>query len=389
MRDADLPAILGGVPTQPQGPPAWPCADAEVLDAVQRACRDGSWGVYHGPHGPALAQALRDDFGIEHVVLCGSGTYAVELGLKALKIGPGDEVLLAAYDYPGNFLSIHAVGAMPVLVDIQPANWNLAIDRLDEAVRPATKAVLVSHLHGGIVPMRELTEWATERGLAVLEDAAQCPGAMIRGRRAGTWTDAGVISFGGSKLLSAGRGGALLTRHAEVAQRARTHQLRGNLVCPLSELPAAVLLPQLAKLDHRNRRRAENVARLLTQLRDVPALTPFANSPDAGQPGYYKLGFQFDEAKFGVPRTVFLAAVQAEGIALSDGFGAAHVGRSPRRFRRGTDLGESERAHHGCVVLHHPVLLGEPGEVDAVAHAVRKVHRHREALREKCKDEPV
>ena len=386
MRDADLPAILGGAPARPQGPPPWPCTDADVLDALQRAYRDGSWGIYHGPNVPALDQALRDYLSVEHVVLCGSGTYAVELGLRALKIGPGDEVILAAYDFPGNFLCIHAIGATPVLVDVATANWNLALDRLDEAAQPATKAVLVSHLHGGVVPMRDLTAWAKKRGLAVLEDAAQCPGAVIQGRRVGTWGDAGVISFGGSKLLTAGRGGALLTRHAEVAQRARTHQLHGNLVCPLSELQAAVLLPQLKKLDERNRRRAANVERLVTQLRDVPGLTPFANTPDSGAPAYYKLGLQLDAATLGLSRAAFLAAVQAEGVALAEGFAASHMGRSPRRYRRGTDLAEAERAHHSCVVLHHPVLLGEPDEVDAVAHAVRKVHRHREALREKLKD---
>src|SRR5262245_22624708 len=150
MRDADLPAILGGAPARPQGPPPWPCADADVLDALQRVYRDGSWGIYHGPNVPALDQALRDYFGVEQVVLCGSGTFAVELGLRALKIGAGDEVILAAYDYPGNFLCIHAIGATPVLVDVASANWNLAFDRFDEAVQPATKAVLVSHLHGGI-----------------------------------------------------------------------------------------------------------------------------------------------------------------------------------------------------------------------------------------------
>jgi len=378
---SDLPALLGGAPVRPNGPPAWPLADPEILDALQRAYRDGSWGVYHGPHGPALEQALRDYFGVDHVLLCGSGTYAVELGLRALKIGAGAEVILAAYDYPGNFLTIHAVGAVPVLVDINPANWNLAVDCLDEAVQPASRAVLVSHLHGGVVPMRELTRWAQQCGLAVLEDAAQCPGVDIQGRRAGTCGDPGVISFGGSKLLSAGRGGALLTRHADAAQRARTQQLRGNLVCPLSELQSAVLLPQLGRLEERNRLRAENVQRLLALLRDVPGLTPLVNAPDAGQPGYYKLGFQFDAAVFGLPRDAFLAAVQAEGIALAEGFRAAHVGRSPRRYRRGTDLAEAERAHAGCIVLHHPVLLGQPNEVDEVARAIRKVYQYREALR--------
>src|SRR5262249_26710151 len=145
---------------------------------------------------------------------CGSGTFAVELALRALKIGAGHEVVIAAYDYPGNFLNIHAVGAMPVLADLDAENWNMSVARLGEAVGPATKAVLVSHLHGGVVPMREVTALAAERGIAVIEDAAQMPGAIIQGQKAGTWGDVGIFSFGGSKLLTAGRGGALLTRHA-------------------------------------------------------------------------------------------------------------------------------------------------------------------------------
>src|SRR5215831_17047378 len=110
--------------------------------------------------------------------------------------------------------------------------------------------------------MREVMEACSARGVAVVEDAAQCPGASVQGRPAGAWGDVGVLSFGGSKLLSAGRGGALLTRHADVHQRARLFLHRGNLVCPLSELQAAVLLPQLAKLDERNGQRAASVGRL-------------------------------------------------------------------------------------------------------------------------------
>src|SRR5207249_7986333 len=144
------------------------------------------------------------------------------------------------------------------------------------------------------VPMREVMEIAGANSLRVIEDAAQMPGATIQGRKAGTWGDVGILSFGGSKLLTAGRGGALLTRHADVFQRARLWLHRGNHVCPLSELQAAVLLPQLAKLDARNAYRAANVARLLGALDENPGLRPFSNRAGTGEPGYYKLGFQFD-----------------------------------------------------------------------------------------------
>src|SRR5438105_6927533 len=147
------PVLLGGTPVRPQGPPVWPIPDNDVLAALQQAYQDGSWGTYHGHHVEGLEQRLADYHQIAHVLTCASGTFAVELALRALQVGPGDEVILAAYDYPGNFLSVHAVGATPVLVDVDPANWNLAPDLLAAAIGPSTRAVIVSHLHGGVVPM--------------------------------------------------------------------------------------------------------------------------------------------------------------------------------------------------------------------------------------------
>src|SRR5207237_10931694 len=150
----------------------------------------------------------------------------------------------AAYDYESNFLSVHALGAKPVLIDVHPANWQFDPANLEAAITPNTKAVVCSHLHGGIVPMREVTEIARGHGVGVVEDAAQAPGAVVQGRPAGTWGDVGTLSFGGSKLLSAGRGGALLFRDPQLFQRAKLWLHRGlQQWAPLSGLEAAVLRP--------------------------------------------------------------------------------------------------------------------------------------------------
>jgi dTDP-4-amino-4,6-dideoxygalactose transaminase len=370
----DHPALLGGPAVRPQGPPSWPIPDDDVFQALQAAYADGSWGKYHGPYVHRLEQRLAAYHDLPYALACGSGTFAVELALRALRVEPGDEVILAAYDYHGNFLGIHAVGAQPVLVDLDQSSWQISLERLAETVGPATRAIIVSHLHGGLVPMRGLMAFAAERGLHVIEDAAQCPGARVQGQRAGAWGDAGILSFGGSKLLSAGRGGALLTRHAAVHQRAKLVQMRGNLVCPLSELQAAVLLPQLDKLEARNLRRLESVRRLTEALRDIPGLRPFAGLPPESQPGYYKLGFQYDAEAFGLTRQRLVAALRAEGMAFDEGFRALHVGRSAGRFRRGGGLPQADRAHRGVVILHHPVLLGSDADIVEVAAAVRKVY---------------
>lgn len=382
MADEDkLLALFGGKPVRPQGPPSWPLPDEDILRALEAAYGDGSWGKYHGDRVERLRKRLAEYHGVEFALVCGSGTFALELALRALKIGPGDEVLMAAYDYPGNFLGIHAVGAFPVLVDVGADNWNLDPKRIEPAIGPRMKAILASHLHGGVVPMKEVCEIARGRSLKVIEDAAQMPGAIIQGRKAGTWGDAGILSFGGSKLLTAGRGGALITNHAAVYQRALLHQNRGeNWVCPLSELQAAVLWPQLDKLDHRNAQRTEGVRKLAKLMEDIPGLRAFRQSLPETEPGFYKLGFQYDGAAFGVPRHSFLA-VRAEGIAFDEGFRALHVGRSPNRYRAGGDLTESERAHHGAIVLHHPVLLGSDKDLEEVATAVRKVYASADKLR--------
>ena len=377
---ANTPVLLGGTPIRPQGPPSWPPADEDVHQAIQDAIRDGSWGTYQGPHGPRLEAGLRDFFGVEFALLCGSGTFAVELALRALKIGPGDEVIMAAYDYPGNFLTIHAVGALPVLVDVDPGNWNLAPENLAQAIGPKTRAVIVSHLHGGLVPMKELMIFARKHHLAVIEDAAQAPGAEIAGKKVGAWGDASIVSFGGSKLLSAGRGGALLTLRPEIFQRAKTWQQRGNLLSPLSELQAAVLLPQLAKLRSRNAQRLDNVKLLFQLLHDVPGLTPLRNRPGEHHPVYYKVGFQYEAEEFGLARSRFTEATRAEGIATDEGFSALHVGRSPRRFRQAGPLIHAQRAGEGMVVLHHPVLLGMDEDIVQIAAAVRRVQENRNEL---------
>src|SRR5436305_15300499 len=106
MSGRALAALWGSPAVRPQGPPAWPPSDDAVRQALESAWRDGSWGKYHGGHVSALEARLAEYHGVPDTLACGSGTFAIELALRALKIGPGDEVVLAAYDYPGNFLCL-------------------------------------------------------------------------------------------------------------------------------------------------------------------------------------------------------------------------------------------------------------------------------------------
>jgi len=366
-------ALDGGNAVIPEGPPSWPLADPEVRSALERAYADGSWGRYLGPHTTSLEQRLAELHGGLHVRLCSSGTFAVELALRALNVRPADEVILAGYDFAGNFRSVEAVGARPVLIDIAEDNWCLDVDHLEPAITDQTRAVIVSHLHGGCAPMTEIMRIAQRHGLRVVEDACQAPGAVVEGSPAGTWGDVGVLSFGGSKLLTAGRGGAILTRHADVYQRAKVFCERGNNAFPLSELQAAVLLPQLDKLAQHNRRRREAVDVLRGACRDLAPLRPVPTFDSDAEACYYKLAWLYEPALCGgCSRERFVRAARAEGVALDSGF-AGFARRSDRRCRRAGQLEKSQRAAEQAVLLHHPVLLQPPRQVQRVAEALRKI----------------
>jgi dTDP-4-amino-4,6-dideoxygalactose transaminase len=253
-------------------------------------------------------------------------------------------------------------------VDIDPRNAALDPANLSEACSSATRAIVVSHLHGAMADVRTIVEFARTRDLWVVEDACQAPGASIDAIPAGTCGDVGVFSFGGSKLLTAGRGGAIATPRADVAQRAKVYCEQGNNAFPLSELQAAVLLPQLEKLAERNATRASNVARLLDRLNDLPEMTPVISSIAQAKPAYYKLGLWYT----GPARDELIVDLQAAGVPIDAGF-RGFAGRGPRRCRVAGTLDHARRAAERVLVLHHPVLLEPPATIDAVANVIHTI----------------
>jgi len=337
----------------------WPLPDEAVRAALEAAYRDGSWGRYHGPHGEGLVEDLRAKFACEHALLCSSGTIGVELALRGCGVSAGDEVVLAGYDFSGNFRAVEAVGARPVLADVELESWCLDTKALAEVRRERVKAVIVSHLHGGLAEMPRILALADERGWAVVEDACQQPGAVLEGRPVGSWGDVGVLSFGGSKLLTAGRGGAVLTGDAQIYQRMKVSAERGNWAFPLSELQSAVLRPQLAKLDERNRQRRERIATILHATAGLDEwLRPIPLRKNA-EPAFYKLAWSLIPAESDPDlREELIAKLQAAGVPIDVGF-RGFTRRSARRCEKSGTLDCSERLSRSTLLLHHPVLLKE------------------------------
>ena len=355
--------------------PSWPMADDNICGVFAAMLADGSWGRYHGSHCDALKSALAEFHHADHVHLCSSGTAAVELALLAVGVQSGDEVVLAAYDFKANYINVLTLGARPVLIDTTAAAPVMNPALLAEAITDRTKAVICSHLHGNLADIRSILQIAHQHGVQVIEDACQVPGAMIYGCRAGMLADVGVLSFGGSKLLTAGRGGAILTNRPEIAQRMKLYTQRGNDAYPLSEMQAAVLVPQLAALNGLNDRRFRNAQRLMaavTLQSETAILQPFAfsNVSAGDSTAFYKLAFVVRNAASRDHLEQLSIIAREKGVALDPGFMAIHLIHSQRRMRIVGQLINSEKLHHRLLTLHHPALLLDDSEFDHVINAI-------------------
>lgn len=366
-------AIEGGEPAVPGGPPEWPLSDDSIRAALLHSLGSNHWGRYHGEAQERLKARLRERTTREQAWLCSSGTIAVEMALRALKLGEGDEVLLSGYDFPGNFRAIEAVGARPVLCDIDPNSWSMCVESASSAIGPKTRAVIASHLHGGQVDMPKLIDVATDAGIAVVEDACQCPGATVFGKPAGSWGDLSIFSFGGSKLLSAGRGGAVMTNRSDLAQRIKSFAERGNDAFPLSELQATVLLPQMNQLDAYNEQRAMNASWLFQQLQLIDSIELLGSHHESCVPAYYKFPVRLHRSNsLSSERDVLIRAIQAEGVAIDIGF-RGFTKRSTNRCRKPVPLAHSQLAAESTLLIHHPILLADPQVRQQTVHGIRKV----------------
>lgn len=347
----------------------WPLPDdPAVREALLRAYQDGSWGRYHGPHVEQLEAELAVFHEVPASLSCASGTIAVQIALRGLNLPEGSEVILAAYDFPGNFRAIQDSGLFPVLVDINPRTWCLDAETIEAAISKKTSAVIVSHLHGGIADMPVIREMADRRGIAIVEDACQAPGGKLNGNRLGTFGDVGVLSFGGSKLLTAGRGGAILTQRAEVLQRAKIFCERGNHAFPLSELQAAVLLPQLKRLVAQNEARFHNVQRLRELLAaSEDQLQPIELHPD-GEPAFYKHAWLASSEQVA---SLLVTKAEAAGVPLASGF-RGFTKRPSSQARKVGTLQSAECASSRTLILHHPILLQAPVAIDWIAQWISR-----------------
>lgn len=344
-----------------------------VNESVHRCLADGHWRNYSGPSLDRLSAWFQSHLGQPFVRFCSSGTLGVELALRSLHLRSGDEVLLCGYDYPGNFRAIEDCNAKVVLSNPAKSHlWSLDTDTIEQSVAPETRAMIVSHLHGELAPMDRIMPWARERGIVVIEDACQAMGGILQNRPVGSWGDLSVFSFGGSKLVSAGRGGAVLTSNPLFAQRMTRYCEKGNDAFAISELQAAALVPQCERLQQDHSIRACNAEKLIREISPFEWIRVPPGSTTENSPAFYKLGLLCDFATVSMDRERVLRNWKEQGIAVGEGF-PGFANRSCKRFRSNESLDATARLAASTIVFHHSHLLdpltGE-SSVDRVVEAI-------------------
>jgi len=328
-------ALHGGAPVRAQGYPAWPVWDEGDVEAAAAVVRGGHWGGF--PEPAPLAAAFAERFaayqGSRHGVVMANGTVTMEVALKALGIGWGDEVIVPALTFAATPYAAMAAGALPVFCDVLPGTLTVDPDQVAAAVTARTRAIMPVHLGHQMADMDRIVELARRHSLALVEDCAHAHGQRWRDRGAGSFGEFGSFSHQSTKLLTAGEGGTLLTDDERLARLAHSLIDCGRAKDPdgkeltfganyrLGELHAALLLRALERLPGQQAERAE-AGRWFQELADgLPWLRLLPPDPRITRWSFYRYIVLIEpEAFAGASNARVCEALEAEGVGAWEGY---------------------------------------------------------------------
>jgi perosamine synthetase len=249
--------------------------------AAIRDCFDANW-LTEGPKSREFVDALKALMAVKHASLAPNGTLSIYLALRAVGVGPGDDVVVPSFTFFGSASAVQMCGATPVFCDIDPETLQASAKHFAASLTPRAKAIMPVHIYGMCCDMDPIMALAKSRGLLVVEDAAQAVGVHYGGRHAGTFGNVGSFSFFADKTITTGEGGLVVTNDDAVAEsllylRNQGRLDRGSFVHPhigynfrLTDLQAAVGLVQLSKLGEITRIKLANMEAYRTLLDDIP-----------------------------------------------------------------------------------------------------------------------
>ena len=405
-------AINGGTRVRSEPYPAWPQVDQRDADAVADVVLNGQIGGWPepGPRNAEFAARFASYQGASHGIVMVNGTVTMEVALKALGIGWGDEVIVPALTFAATAYAAIAAGALPVIVDVEPERWTIDPDAVEAAITPRTRAIMPVHLGQQMADMDRLAAIADRHGLALVEDCAHAHGQQWAGRGAGCVGAFGSFSHQSSKVLTAGEGGTLLTNDEALARRAHSiidcgrpkdaDEREYTFGCNyrLGELNCALLCTQLDRYEEQRAER-ERGARLFEELTaGLPGIRINSIDPRITRWGFYRYLFAIDPDEFaGAANEAVVAALEAEGIPAElqyppmsryDLF-QPHLSRLPVCVEHAEALDPSrwsfpvaeEAGERRAVYLNENVFRAGREGVEQVVEAIAKVQRHAEELR--------
>ncbi len=333
-------AIRGGRPVARKPPLCpWPIADARDRKALLQAlmvpagwCRLG----VEGGQAERFERRFARYHDATHCLAVANGTVAIETILKAAGLKPGDEVIVPSITFIATASGVLMARGIPVFADTIPETCQIDPADVEAKITGRTRGIVVVHYAGYPADLDALGKIARRHHLFLVEDCAHAHGTAWRGRRVGAFGAGGTFSFQGSKSLTCGEGGALVTNDRGVYESAWAYHHIGRglkagtyaftSIGPnyrLSELAAAVLCTQLQKFPAQSRTRARNAARIARGIEDIPGLLPLRRDERITERGYYFYVLRYLEAHWGVPRDIFVKAFHAEsgGLHVGTGYG--------------------------------------------------------------------
>jgi dTDP-4-amino-4,6-dideoxygalactose transaminase len=397
-------ALLGGLPVRQRPILDWPVFGREEEESLQEVLRSRTWGGYSAQVGEFEAAFARMQ-GVRHAISCCNGTVALEVALRALDLKCGEEVIVPPITFVSTAGTVLICHGVPVFADIDPQTLNLFPPAVEASITSRTRAIIAVHFGGHPADVDALTAIAERHGLALIEDAAHAHGAAWRGTPVGNFGIAATFSFQAFKLMTAGEGGAVLTNSSAIAEKAWSYcnlgrhkgagwyeHFTSGSNYRLTGFQAAVLGAQLKRLPEQNRRRAENVQYFREQMRSFRGLALAEDDERVSHHTHYIITLRYDPAAFaGVPRNLFLRALQAEGISAQPTY-PYPLYRNPL-FRKESlppcgcgkwstaqdyeslFLPESERICKEGMWLEHYIFLGTHQDIDDIIAAFEKIQQ--------------
>jgi L-glutamine:2-deoxy-scyllo-inosose/3-amino-2,3-dideoxy-scyllo-inosose aminotransferase len=408
-------AALGGSPIRTEPYPQWPVYDERDIQALTDVINSGRWGgyPYPGPQTAVFARQFAEMQGGGYAVPMVNGTVTMEVALRAMNIGWGDEVIVPAYTFQATAAAVMSAGAIPVIVDVDEQTYCMDPKSALAAITPRTRAIIPVHLGAEMADMDAIMEIANQHDLIVIEDCAHAHGAKWRGMGAGTIGHFGSFSLQSSKTLTSGEGGILLCRTAELATLAaslidcgRPHDDAEKVFTMgsnyrLSEFQAALGVIGLERFPAQARMRESMAAYMDEALSEVPGVRILKRDPRHTTRSFYRYIFAIDPLVFKVKHDAVCYALEKEGIPCWVGYEAMHHYDlfQPRLSRLPVPSAFPERfdfarmsfpvAERACesdaVWLDECIFRSGQKGVDDVILALKKIIAHRDELAEAAK----